>query len=54
MNVLLLILHAVMEPILVNAVMCILTILVLSNVQPTILLVKARILNVVSSFIRLQ
>ena len=54
MNVLLLILHVVMEPVLVNAAMCILIILVLSNVQLTILPVRAQILNAVSSFIRLQ
>ena len=48
MNVLLLILHVVMEPVLVNAVMCILIILVLSNVQLTILLASVQILYVVS------
>ena len=50
MNVLLLILHSVMEPVLVNAVMFILIILVLSNVQLTILLVIVQILYVVSTF----
>ena len=48
MNVLLLILHSVMELVLVNAVMFILTILVLSNVQLNILQVIVQILNVVS------